>query len=180
MRTETSEAERIYPDGGTIAAQPRWTQDFPTDMPEDERVARREFVKFLVLTSGAFATGQCWIGLAGPPPSGPFPRKRIATTTELHSQRVIEFRYPTDDEPCLLISLGSDTIVAYGQKCSHLSCAVIPDLSRGELICPCHNGHFEIQAGRPTAGPPRRPLPLITIEVVVDEIYATGVELRTI
>ena len=36
---------------------PRWRQDFPIDWPNDEFVARREFTKFLVLTSGAFVAG---------------------------------------------------------------------------------------------------------------------------
>jgi Rieske Fe-S protein len=57
---------------------------------------------------------------------------------------------------------------------------VIPDLSRGELLCPCHHGHFEIAAGRPTAGPARRPLPLIQIEVQGETVFAIGLELRTI
>ena len=69
--------------------------------------------------------------------------------------------------------------MAYSQKCPHLACAVIPDLDRQELICPCHNGHFEIEAGRPIAGPARRPLPRIQLEVAGDAIFATGVELRT-
>ena len=30
--------------------------------------------------------------------------------------------------------------VAYGQKCSHLSCAVVPHFDKSELHCPCHNG----------------------------------------
>jgi Rieske Fe-S protein len=33
--------------------------------------------------------------------------------------------------------------------------------------------------GRPTAGPPRRPLPKITLDIRDGTIYATGVELST-
>ena len=58
--------------------------------------------------------------------------------------------------------------------------AVVPRLDRGELHCPCHNGYFEAEEGRPVAGPPRRPLPLVTLEVADDTVYATGFELRTI
>jgi nitrite reductase/ring-hydroxylating ferredoxin subunit len=32
---------------------------------------------------------------------------------------------------------------------------VIPDPQQGQLRCPCHNGYFEINEGRPIAGPPR-------------------------
>ena len=38
--------------------QPRWRQDFPVDWPDDAYVSRRDFVKFMVLTSLAFTSGQ--------------------------------------------------------------------------------------------------------------------------
>jgi Rieske Fe-S protein len=110
----------------------------------------------------------------------PLPEKRIATENDLQPGGVLEFRYPTDDDPCLLIRLYDGRLVAYGQQCSHLSCAVIPEPAQGQLHCPCHNGYFEINEGRPIAGPPRRPLPRIKLEVRDGEIYATGVELRTV
>jgi Rieske Fe-S protein len=181
MSLSQGELSREYPDGRPADRQPSWRQDFPTDVPEDDHVARREFVKFLVLTSGAFAVGQCWLAAAGPAPArGPFPRTRVATAAELEERRAIEFRYPDEHEPCLALRLGPGRYAAYGQKCSHLSCAVIPHLDRGELHCPCHNGSFEADNGRPVAGPPRRPLPLVHLEVADGVVYATGFEPRTI
>jgi len=169
------------PDGRPLSEQPRWRRDFPTDIPEDDALARREFTKFLVLTSGAFVAGQCWIGLMSLlRDEKPLPEKRIATEGDVLPGGVVEFRYPTGDDPCLLIRLGNGRLVAYGQQCSHLSCAVIPEPERGHLRCPCHNGYFEINEGRPIAGPPRRPLPRIKLEVRDGVIYATGVELRTV
>ena len=93
---------------------------------------------------------------------------------------MVEFRYPDEHEPCLALRLGPGRYVAYGQKCSHLACAVVPHLDKGELHCPCHNGFFELNDGRPVAGPPRRPLPLVTLEVRDGVVYATGFELRTV
>ena len=181
MTLPHDEDPRTYPDRQALPDQPHWRQDFPTDVPEDDHVARREFVKFLVLTSGAFAAGQCWIALAGPGRDrGPFPRTRVATTAELEEQRAIVFRYPDEHEPCLALCLGPGRYVAYGQKCSHLACAVVPHLDRGELHCPCHNGYFEAAGGRPVAGPPRRPLPLVHLEVTDGVVYATGFEPRTV
>src|SRR4051812_44993519 len=49
------------PDGLPLEAQPQWRKDFPIDLPHDEYVARRDFAKFLVLTSASFAAGQAWI-----------------------------------------------------------------------------------------------------------------------
>jgi Rieske Fe-S protein len=172
---------RRFPDRRPLPLQPHWQKDFPTDVPEDTHVARREFIKFLVLTSGAFVAGQCWIAASSAfRKAGPHPRKAIGTVAELESKRVIEFRYPDDHEPCLALCLAPGQYVAYGQKCSHLACAVVPHLDRGELHCPCHNGYFEAGEGRPVAGPPRRPLPLVTLEVADSTVYATGFELRTI
>ena len=37
---------------------PKWRRDFPIDSPQDQYVARRDFMKFMVLTSLAFAVGQ--------------------------------------------------------------------------------------------------------------------------
>ena len=179
--TAPGEDPRVYPDRRPLPEQPHWRQDFPTDVPEDDHIARREFVKFLVLTSGAFAAGQCWLAAAGPAPArGPFPRTRVATAAELEVRGAIEFRYPDEHEPCLALCLGPGRYVAYGQKCSHLACAVVPHLDRGELHCPCHNGSFEADNGRPVAGPPRRPLPLVHLEVADGVLYAIGFEPRTI
>ena len=160
--------------------QPLWRRDFPIDTPEDEALARREFTKFLVLTSGAFAAGQGWIGLMSLlRDEKPLPQTRIAAEAEVAPGSAVAFRYPSDDHPCLLIRLREGTLVAYGQECTHLACAVIPQPERDQLRCPCHNAYFEINEGRPIAGPPRRPLPRITLQVREGFIYATGVELRT-
>ena len=81
---------------------------------------------------------------------------------------------------CLALCLAPGRFVAYGQKCSHLSCAVVPHLEKGELHCPCHNGYFELNEGRPIAGPPRRPLPLVSLEIEDGVVFATGFEPRTV
>jgi nitrite reductase/ring-hydroxylating ferredoxin subunit len=181
MPRSPTDQDRAYPDGRPLSEQPRWRQDFPTDVPADDALARREFTKFLVLTSAAFAAGQCWIGLMSRlrddrPPA----EKPIAAMADVPPGGVVQFGYPADDDPCLLIRLDDGRFVAYGQQCSHLSCAVIPDPGRGELRCPCHQGCFEIREGRPVAGPPRRPLPRVTLQERDGVIYAIGVELRTV
>lgn len=181
MSPSQTEPVAIGPDGRPMHQQPRWRQDFPIDNPDDAALARREFTKFLVLTSGAFVTGQGWIGLMSLLSDDlPWPKIPIADDADVGVGDAIEFRYPTDHAPCLLIRLPDERLVAFGQQCSHLSCAVIPEPAQGHLRCPCHNGYFEIHEGRPIAGPPRRPLPLIKLEVRDGIIHATGVELRTV
>src|SRR5262249_2865382 len=51
----------VAPDGRPMEEQPPWRADFPIDWPQDEYVERRDFMKFLVLTSLAFTAGQFWI-----------------------------------------------------------------------------------------------------------------------
>ena len=48
----------IAPNYAPADVQPAWRQDFPIDWPQDLYVERRDFMKFLVLTSAAFTLGQ--------------------------------------------------------------------------------------------------------------------------
>ena len=57
---DTDEITRA-PDGRPLDEQPKWRRDFPIDTPQDLYVARRDFMKFMVLTSLAFTVGQFWI-----------------------------------------------------------------------------------------------------------------------
>jgi Rieske Fe-S protein len=50
----------------------------------------------------------------------------------------------------------------------------------GTIHCACHEGYFDLRSGRPIAGPPRRPLTLVHLEVMGGVVYATGVEERTV
>ena len=158
--------------------QPRWRRDFPIDWAEDDYVSRRELVKFIVLTSGAFAVGQAWIALRGF-----FGRRDVATgrvpiagVDEMEVGAAKTFEYPKGSTPRLLIRTGPRAFVAYDQQCTHLQCPVVPAVAEGKLHCPCHNGWFDLQSGRPLAGPPRRSLPRVSLDVVDGTVYATGVE----
>jgi Rieske Fe-S protein len=172
----------VPPDGRPLDQQPAWRQDFPIDSPEDQHVERRDFIKFLTLTSLAFVVGQFWIAgqsyLRGrrPPPDA----RRIAAATDLAVGASLVFEYPAPHDTCLLVRVSEAEYVAFSQKCTHLSCAVIPRVDEGVFHCPCHEGRFELRTGRVLAGPPPRPLPRILLEVHGGDIYATGVAAGTI
>jgi nitrite reductase/ring-hydroxylating ferredoxin subunit len=182
MKTRTPEVEPIGPDGKPLSEQPRWRQDFPIDTAQDNYVARRDFTKFLVLTSAAFTTGQFVIaarGLAGGSAVAPAPFAIIAAD-RLPVGGAKAFVFPSEHDACLLVRVDEDTYVAYGQECTHLSCAVVPEPDKNRFFCPCHEGAFDLRSGRPIAGPPKRPLPRVTLEIRDGVVYATGVELRSL
>jgi Rieske Fe-S protein len=172
----------IPPDGRPLEDQPAWRRDFPIDWPQDHYVARRDFTKFLVLTSFAFVVGQLWIGVQN------FYRRRrgrpeirrVASLSSIPVGATIIFHYPSADDPCILVRLTEDQIVAYSQKCTHLSCAVVPRIKEGTFFCPCHDGLFDLKTGAALAGPPPRPLPRIVLEIRGQDIYAAGIEWRTV
>lgn len=166
----------IPPDGLPDELQPQWRKDFPIDWPQDEFIARRDFAKFLVLTSFSFTVGQIWIAAQN------FFRSQsssdameIVGVDELPVGGSHSFRYPGEHDDCLLVRTGPQEFVAFSQKCTHLSCPVKPDYASRSLICPCHNGSFDMMTGVPTGGPPRRPLPTITLKVEKGRVFATGV-----
>src|SRR6185503_5791135 len=49
----------------------------------------------------------------------------VAGVGELAVGDVKIFSYPTANDPCLLVRVGPSDWVAYSQKCTHLSCAVV-------------------------------------------------------
>ena len=179
---QDSEQVTIAPDWRPMDAQPAWRNDFPIDWPQDNYVERREFTKFMVLTSFALTVGQVWIAAqnwlrkrAGQPEV-----RRVAALADVPVGGVLTFAYPGEHDDCVLVRLAERELLAYSQKCTHLSCAVRPLVERGVIHCPCHEGYFDLRSGSPIAGPPQRPLPVITLELRGDEIYATGVVERTV
>lgn len=159
---------------------PRWRRDFPIDWEQDDAVARRDFTKFLVLTSLAFVCGQAWIfaqTLFRRRPSR-MPELAVARTAAIPEHGVVTFNYPNEHDNCVLVRTGPSTFVAYDQKCTHLSCPVRPVPEAGTLVCPCHDGIFDLATGRPLSGPPRRPLPIVELRIEEGVIYATGIQER--
>src|ERR671912_53958 len=92
----------IAPDFTPADAQPAWRQDFPIDWPEDLYVERRDFLKFMVLTSAAFTAGQVWIAAQNwyRRRSGRPPILRVTAIDEVPIAGSVAFRYPDEHEPC--------------------------------------------------------------------------------
>jgi Rieske Fe-S protein len=161
------------------SATPLWRDEFALDQADERYVNRRQFAKFLVLTSLGMWVGNVWIAIRSFFHRDPvFAPRAIGRASEVALDGVKLFNYPGDQDPCILVRTGADTFVAYSQKCTHLSCAVFFAPAARRLECPCHEGYFAIEDGSVLQGPPPRPLPRVVLERRGDELVATGVEIR--
>lgn len=176
MRRINQETLTAAPDGQPQEVQPRWRQDFPIDIPKDEYVSRREFTKFMVLISFSFVAGQAWILLQNllRRSRGKLPLMEVAHRSEIGIGQIKIFNYPGEHDSCVLIRTSGNEFIAFSQKCTHLSCPVIPDVEQKQFHCPCHEGYFEMETGTPLSGPPRRPLTRIHLQIHGEKIYAAG------
>ncbi len=159
--------------------EPLWRDEFSVFSGEEKYVSRRQFSKFLVLTSLGMFVGNLWILVRSWFSRQPsYPVMAITHVDEVPVRGVKLFQYPTPQEQCILLRTGTDTYVAYSQKCTHLSCAVFYSAATNRLECPCHNGAFSVHDGSPLQGPPRRPLPRVVLTRKGDVLVATGIQLE--
>ena len=109
------------------SATPLWRDEFAINQADERYVNRRQFAKFLVLTSLGMVAGNVWIAdpLACSTASPCSSRARSRARRETPVGGVTLFNYPGEHDPCILVRTGAETFVAYSQKCTHLSCAVV-------------------------------------------------------
>src|SRR5215471_784349 len=132
----------IAPDARSDSEQPQWRRDFPIDWPQDHYVARRDFTKFLVLTSFAFVVGQFWIVIQNffRARRGDSPIQRLAGIDDVPVGGTLLFTYPLAHDQCVLIRVDNASFIAFSRECTHLSCSVVPETEKHRLYCPCHEG----------------------------------------
>lgn len=157
--------------------EPIWRDEFSVESAHEALVNRRQFTKFLTLTSLGMLVGNLWILIKPWFEKAPtFPKKVVGDTT-LPIGGVKLFRYPTDNDPCIMVHTEQDNFVAYTQKCTHLSCPVYYSGKTKRLECPCHEGSFSAETGDVIKGPPPRALPRIKLERQDGLLIAVGIEM---
>jgi nitrite reductase/ring-hydroxylating ferredoxin subunit len=177
MSPKQSEPMEVAVPAVKRADVPLWREEVSFRQAEERYVGRRQFGRFLVLTSAAMFAGNVWIWLRGRwKKLAEMAPRVIARRGEIPVGAVKPFDYPTANDPCLLIRRGPDEYVAFEQKCTHLSCAVVYSRERDRLECPCHQGYFSATSGAVLQGPPPRPLPRIRLLRQGDDLVAVGVE----
>ncbi|MFZ3588052.1 Rieske 2Fe-2S domain-containing protein [Bacillus sp. DJP31] len=105
-------------------------------------------------------------------------RVKIIELEKLAKGNSVNFNYPTESEPAILVHTVSGELKAYNNKCTHLQCPVFYEKEEDVLLCPCHKGYFNVYSGQPVAGPPQRELPLIELEIKGGTVYAVGRKIR--
>ena len=166
-------------DSKSTAHDSLWREEVSFRTADEQYVARRQFGKFLVLTSLGMFVGNLWILAKSWLFEQPFyPLRPVAGTEDISVGEVKLFQYPGEHDPCILVRLAADEYVAYSQKCTHLSCAVYFEKASDRLECPCHEGYFSVRTGAVLQGPPPRALPRVLLERQGNQLIATGIALN--
>ena len=115
-----------------------------------------------------------------------FPKVSLASLADLEPGAEIDFEYPDENSPAVLLRLdgpveggiGPDqSIVAYSILCTHKGCPVSYNAEQKMLICPCHWSSFDpAKRGRMIIGQASQGLPQITLRIESGMVEAVGVE----
>jgi Rieske Fe-S protein len=160
-----------------MSRDPLWREEISIFSADERYVNRRQFAKFLVLTSLGMFAGNVWILIKSWVTREPvYPLRQVAQMGEIPVGGVKLFTYPGPEDPCILIRRGEDEYAAYSQKCTHLSCAVYYAQGKDRLECPCHEGYFSVRDGRVLQGPPQRPLPRVVLQRRGGALVAAGMD----
>jgi cytochrome b6-f complex iron-sulfur subunit len=72
--------------------------------------------------------------------------------------------------PFFVVRVDSERVVALSAVCTHVRCILGFDRSRRALVCPCHDGRFDL-AGNVISGPPPRPLATHHVSIRAGEVF---------
>lgn len=74
--------------------------------------------------------------------------------------------------PGLLINTSDGELRAFSAICTHLTCTVMFESDTGTILCPCHNGRFDL-SGNVISGPPPAPLESYNVEISGKDIVVS-------
>ncbi len=80
------------------------------------------------------------------------------------------FKFGTS--PGILINTSDGELRAFSAICTHLTCTVIYESDTGTILCPCHNGRFDL-SGNVVSGPPPDPLESYNVEISGEDIVVS-------
>lgn len=139
-----------------------------------ENGERRQFLKWL---SGGFLS--LWaLGGAGAlaaylkaPERSEASAARMVSIGRLEDLRVGEARLVQHGiTPFYVLRLDAARVVAMSAVCTHMRCILNYDRERKGLLCPCHEGRFDLN-GNVVSGPPQRSLPGYEVQTRAGEVF---------
>jgi nitrite reductase/ring-hydroxylating ferredoxin subunit len=75
-----------------------------------------------------------------------------------------------DGQPVAVARAGG-TFYAFDDTCTHELCSLSEgDLDGTTIICPCHDGEFDITSGEVLEGPPEEPVNVYAVRVEGDDL----------
>lgn len=96
---------------------------------------------------------------------------RVVRVGLLEDMRIGEARMVRHGiSPFFVIRLDEARVVALSAVCTHVRCILDFDREKKTIVCPCHDGHFDL-SGNVLSGPPQRPLPTYSVSVRAGEIF---------
>jgi Rieske Fe-S protein len=70
----------------------------------------------------------------------------------------------------VFIVSSREGLAVLSATCSHLGCLVNYNREKGEFVCPCHGGRYDL-GGNNIAGPPPAPLARLPLKIVDGMLY---------
>jgi arsenite oxidase small subunit len=154
------------------------------------RPGRREFIVAGAAGAAGLVAAQALPGrvraAAGSGEPAVYPVVEVARLADLAPGATLDFTYPDDDSPALLIRLTEPAeggigpegdIVAFSILCTHKGCPVSYKAAHKMLICPCHWSTFDpAKAGALVIGQASQGLPRIQLRIAGESVQAVGVD----
>jgi len=72
--------------------------------------------------------------------------------------------------PFFVIRTNETNVVAMSAVCTHVRCILNVDREHRTIVCPCHEGRFDLK-GNVLSGPPPRPLPSYEVSMRAGEVF---------
>ncbi|MBN2346086.1 MAG: Rieske (2Fe-2S) protein [Candidatus Aminicenantes bacterium] len=147
--------------------------------------SRRGFIKYFLFGNALTWAGAAFYGLIRffspfKAATNALPRSVILAkhVDQVERNSGLIFRY--GEKPAILIHTKNDEFLAYFAACPHLGCLVQYSPRAERIICPCHDGVFDLH-GKNISGPPTEPLDPLEVKIIRKhriQVSIPGVEME--
>jgi cytochrome b6-f complex iron-sulfur subunit len=143
-----------------------------TPGPEGESAARRQFLAWMSRAFlGLWALGGAGVVAAylKTPENGEGGGLvRVGALENLRIGEAMLVRHGV--KPFFVLRTNETTVIAMSAVCTHVRCILNYDRERRIIVCPCHDGRFDLK-GNVLSGPPPRALPQYEVSMRAGEVF---------